>query len=161
MHAWNIKGKDLDLGTAEFDSRPGHLFDDTISGKSFQAPSVYSGDPNKGFAGIVPRVRENVCKVFQRIGKQQIEAELAFVTKADVLFITAIYSYQSCLSFTVIRYSPRRRWRMATVLQPTPPLKYKWQHWFEGAFNAEKKDCCSSFADESLTFGKQGCSVGN
>ena len=33
---------------------------------------MYSGDPNKGFAGIVPRVRENVCKVFQRIGKQEI-----------------------------------------------------------------------------------------
>lgn len=60
------------MGSAEFDSRPGH-FDDMISEKSFQVPSRHSrdGDPNKAFAGIVRRVRE-VCKVLHRVGRQQM-----------------------------------------------------------------------------------------
>ena len=60
------------MGSAEFDSRPGH-FDDMILEKSFQVPSRHSrdGNPNKAFAGIVRRVRE-VCKVLHRVGRQQM-----------------------------------------------------------------------------------------
>lgn len=54
------------------DSRPGHLFDDVIAAKSFQFRSLYSGDPNEGLDGIVPRVGKNVCKLFHRTGKQQM-----------------------------------------------------------------------------------------
>ena len=68
-----------------------------------------------------------------------------------MLFIIATDFYQSCLLFIVIRYMPRRLWKMATDLHLPSPIKIQMATLILRRFQYREKKMVAAISQRSLS----------